>query len=255
MEYLSDPWLVAALLVSGVIAGFVNTLAGGGGLLILPLLMLTGMGPALANGTMRVGVLLQGIEGVRQFHRHGSMTFAVLPGIMIPTLAGALVGTLAASFLPPEILKPVLLTTLIVMAVIMVVKPSTLMPGPDEAPRDLKNTPAAWAGLFLVGAYGGFAQAGVGFIMIAVLAGQLRYDLVRTNALKLAITTGFTILALAIFAWRGQVALLPGLVLAAGMVVGVRFGVGFAHRVSQRMLKWILLVMVVAVCAAAAIKG
>ena len=47
MEYLSDPWLVAALLGSGVIAGFINTLAGGGGLLILPLLMLTGMGPCL----------------------------------------------------------------------------------------------------------------------------------------------------------------------------------------------------------------
>ena len=70
MEYLSDPWLVAALLGSGVIAGFINTLAGGGGLLILPLLMLTGMGPALANGTMRVGVLIQCLEGARQFHRH-----------------------------------------------------------------------------------------------------------------------------------------------------------------------------------------
>ena len=54
MEYLSDPWLVAALLGAGVLAGFINTLAGGGGLLILPLLMLSGMGAALANGTMRI---------------------------------------------------------------------------------------------------------------------------------------------------------------------------------------------------------
>ena len=122
MEYLSDPWLVAALLGSGVIAGFINTLAGGGGLLILPLLMLTGMGPALANGTMRVGVLIQCLEGARQFHRHGSMPVAALPGIMVPTLAGALLGTLAASFLPTTILEPVLLTTLVVMAVVMAVE-------------------------------------------------------------------------------------------------------------------------------------
>lgn len=254
MQYLHDPWLVLALLVAGVVAGVINTVAGGGSLLILPLLMLTGMGPALANGTMRVGVLLQGLEGVRQFHRRGSVHFSALPGIMVPTLAGALLGTLAASYLPPSILKPVLLTTLVVMAAIMVVKPSTLMPGADEIPRELKQTPAAWAGLFLVGAYGGFAQAGVGFIMIAVLAGQLRYDLVRTNALKLAITSCFTILALSIFWWRGQVALLPGLVLAAGMVVGVRLGVGLAHRVSQRALKWMLLIMVLVVSVAAAFK-
>ena len=251
MEYLSDPWLVAALLGSGVIAGFINTLAGGGGLLILPLLMLTGMGPALANGTMRVGVLIQCLEGARQFHRHGSMPMAALPGIMVPTLAGALLGTLAASFLPTTILEPVLLTTLVVMAVVMVLKPSTLVAGPDEAPRALASTPAAWAGLFVTGAYGGFAQAGVGFLLIAVLAGQLRYDLVRTNGLKLAITAGFTILALGIFVWRDQVAWLPGLLVAAGTLLGVRLGVGFAHKVSQRVLKWILLVMVVTVCTAA----
>lgn len=254
MQYLHDPWLVLAMLVAGTVAGVINTVAGGGSLLILPLLMLTGMGPALANGTMRVGVLLQGLEGVRQFHRHGSMRFSVLPGIMVPTLAGALLGTLAASYLPASILKPVLLVTLITMAVVMVVKPSTLTPGPNEAPRELKQTPAAWVGLFIVGAYGGFAQAGVGFIMIAVLAGQLRYDLVRTNALKLAITACFTVLSLGIFWWRGQVAWLPGLVLAAGMMAGVRVGVTLAHKVSQRMLKWMLLVMVVAVCAAAALK-
>ena len=87
MEYLSDPWLVAALLGSGVIAGFINTLAGGGGLLILPLLMLTGMGPALANGTMRVGVLIQCLEGARQFHRHGSMPVAALPVLPVAGLS------------------------------------------------------------------------------------------------------------------------------------------------------------------------
>ena len=106
----------------------------------------------------------------------------------------------------------------------------------------------------MTGAYGGFAQAGVGFLLIAVLAGQLRYDLVRTNGLKLAITAGFTILALGIFVWRDQVAWLPGLLVAAGTLLGVRLGVGFAHKVSQRVLKWILLVMVVTVCAAAAFK-
>jgi len=255
MEYLGDPWLVTALLGSGVIAGFINTLAGGGGLLILPLLMLSGMGPALANGTMRVAVLIQCVEGVRQFHRHGSVPFKVLPGILIPTLSGALIGAVAASFLPTTILKPVLLTTLVVMAVIMVVRPSTLMPEEGETPKALASTPAAWLGLFLTGAYGGFAQAGVGFLAIAVLAGQLRYDLRRTNALKLAMTASFTILALVVFVWRGQVAWLPGLVVGLGTLLGVRLAVGFAHRVSGGWLKGMLLIMVLVTCSAAFLKG
>jgi uncharacterized membrane protein YfcA len=95
----------------------------------------------------------------------------------------------------------------------------------------------------------------VGFVLIAVLVGQLRYDMLRGNALKLAITGSFTVLALGIFVARDQVAWLPGLLVAAGTLLGVRLGVGFAHRVSPRVLKRILLVMVLAVCLAAAIKG
>jgi len=85
--------------------------------------------------------------------------------------------------------------------------------------------------------------------------GQLRYDMLRGNALKLAITGSFTVLALGIFVARDQVAWLPGLLVAAGTLLGVRLGVGFAHRVSPTVLKRILLVMVLAVCLAAAIKG
>jgi len=91
--------------------------------------------------------------------------------------------------------------------------------------------------------------------LIAVLVGQLRYDMLRGNALKLAITGSFTVLALGIFVARDQVAWLPGLLVAAGTLLGVRLGVGFAHRVSPTVLKRILLVMVLAVCLAAAIKG
>jgi len=255
MEYLSDPWLAAALLGAGVLAGFINTLAGGGGLLILPLLMLTGMSAALANGTMRVGVLIQSIEAVRQFNKRGTMPFAPLPAILVPCLLGTLVGALAAAYLPEAILKPVLLTTLVVVALIMVLKPNQMTPGPEEMPLVPNDSLPAWIGLFFAGVYGGFVQAGVGFVLIAVLVGQMRYDLLRGNALKLAITGSFTVLALGIFVWRDQVAWLPGLLVAAGTLVGVRLGVGFAHRVSPKVLKRILLVMVLAVCLAAAIKG
>ena len=94
-------------------------------------------------------------------------------------------------------------------------------------------------------------QAGVGFILIAALAGGLRYDLVRSNALKLVCTAAFSVLALVVFVARGQVLWIPGLILAAGTVVGATLSVRFAIHVAQTTLKWILFVMVAITCGAA----
>ena len=113
------------------------------------------------------------------------------------------------------------------------------------------ETPAAIVALFVAGVYGGFVQAGVGFILIAALAGSLRYDLVRTNALKTVCTGVFSGVALIVFAMRGQVLWVPGLILAVGTVIGAMISVRFAIKVSQNTLKWVLLIMVTITCAAA----
>ena len=109
----------------------------------------------------------------------------------------------------------------------------------------------AAVGLFAAGLYGGFVQAGVGFIIIAAVAGGLRYDLVRTNALKMAITAALTAIALGVFIIRGQVMWIPGLVMAVGTVLGATLSVQFAISVPQVVLKWVLFTMVVITCIAA----
>lgn len=247
MEY-EFTWLTFSLLIaSGVLAGFINTLAGGGSLLTLPALMLLGMPADMANGTNRVAVLLQSLEGMRGFHGHGKLARAAIVPILVPTLAGSLVGALVASYLPTSLLEPVLLTTLMVMAVIMVFRPGVVAPDPEEQPRSLEQTPVGYRWLFAAGLYGGFIQAGVGFVLITAIAGVLRYDLVRANALKLTCTAVFGAMSLIVFASRGQVLWLPGLVLASGTVLGVWLSVRVAVRISQRLLRWLLLVMVLLV--------
>lgn len=254
MEY-EFTWLTLSLLLAaGVIAGFVNTLAGGGSLLTLPALMLLGMPADIANGTNRVAVLIQSIEGVRGFHSHGKLAREALLPILGPSVAGALVGALAASYLPPTWLEPVLLTTLMAMAVAMVLWPTMVVPPLGTEPRTLRQAPSGFVWLFGAGLYGGFIQAGVGFVLIAAMAGVLRYDLVRANALKMAATVIFSIVALAVFIPRGQVLWIPGLVLAAASVIGVRLSVRVAINVNQQVLRWFLLVTVLAVCLAAWIK-
>jgi len=247
MEMLYWPLLV----VTGVAAGIINTLAGGGSNLTVPALMLMGMPADIANGTNRVGIVLQCVVGTLGFHREDELELQDAVPILALMVAGGLAGALTASYTPNLYLKPVMLGTIMTMSLLILVRPSTVIPERGTRERRVAETPRSWVGLLLAGFYGGFVQAGVGFVLIAALAGTLRYDLVRTNALKLLCALVFTTVAMIVFAWRGQVEWLPGLVLAAGTMAGAHVAVKWAISVSQRTLKWFLFWMTLAACGAA----
>lgn len=240
--------LVAAL---GVIASIINILAGGGSNLILPVLMIMGLPAAIANGTNRVGIFLQAVVGVRGFHKAGKLPTDDLRGILLPTLSGGLLGSLLAAYVPENILKPALLLTMLSMAGLMVLRPSVVMPEAGTVPLKVRESRRAFVWLFLSGVYGGFVQAGVGFVLIVAFAGALRYDLVRANALKLVCTFFFTAVALLVFIVNGQIWWDVAAVLALGNMLGARLGVGIALDVSPLTLKRMLFAMtLVAVIAA-----
>ena len=250
---MMDTLYIVLLIVSGIVAGFVNTVAGGGSIFTLPALMLLGMPADIANGTNRVGVFLQSLAGVRGFRQHGKLDQKAIMPILLPTVAGSLIGSWVASVIPVEVLKPVLLGTMIAMTLLIVLKPGTL-PAVDEQILTLKEKPIVNLWLFLAGLYGGFVQAGVGFVLLTALAGVLRYDLVRANALKMLCTLVFGGVALLVFIVQGQVLWMPGLILGASTIIGVQLSVRFAISAKQQTLKWILLGMALLVCVAALIK-
>ncbi len=240
-----------ALAIVGVAAGFVNTLAGGGSLLTLPVLMLAGLPPHVANASNRVAVFLQGVAGTSAFDRHGQLDRSASLTLAAPTLLGALGGATTAAYLPNDILKPVLLTAMISIAVLLLVRPTILAPAPDGTPRSLREAPTAIPALIAIGFYGGFAQAGVGIFLLAAFGGLLRYDLVRANALKLLVTTAFTGLALLVFIGAGQVEWIPGLALAGGMVLGAQIAVRFAITTGHETLRKFVLAVAIVSCLAA----
>ncbi|EAR07492.1 sulfite exporter TauE/SafE family protein [Reinekea blandensis] len=239
-------WFVVLLATTGFIAGIINTLAGGGSNLTLPALMMMGLPADVANATNRVGVFMQSLVGLKGFHGHGELPLQDARGILIPTLVGGLVGAAIASWMPTTLLKPILLITMISMSVVILLKPATVIPQAGEQPYRVQERRRAAAMLFLAGVYGGFVQAGVGFVLIAAIAGGLRYDLVKTNALKILCTMAFTAVALGLFIVRGQVSWVPGLILAMATMAGAQVGVRLALNVSQRFMKWFLLLMTVA---------
>lgn len=249
MEY--DIVLLAVLALLGMIAGWINTLAGGGSNLTLPMLMVLGLPPDVANGTNRVGVIMQGLVAVKGFHKYGRLDTQSIWPILVPSLMGGVIGAIAAAVLPNVALKPLLLGTVLTMSVIILIRPNFIAPEPGTPVRSPNEHRGAWWGLFVAGIYGGFVQASVGFILLAALAGGLRYDLVRANALKMVCTLAFTSVSLGIFIWFDLIEWVPGLVLAAGTMIGTHASVRFAVTVQQNTIKWILFVMTLVSCLAA----
>ncbi len=243
-----DPVILALLCLAGFVAGGINTVAGGGSNLTLPVLMMLGLPADIANGTNRVGVLLQCVVGVAGFDRHNTLDRPAIGPILVPTVLGGGCGAVAAALLPGLYLKPLLLGTILTMSVVILVKPATLAPPPGSTARSPGDNPIAWLGLFGAGVYGGFVQAGVGFILLAALAGGLRYDLLRANALKTVCALAFTAVALAVFILFDQIRWVPGLVLAAGSMLGAHLAVRIAVKVPQVWLKWCLFMMTLAAC-------
>ena len=242
---------VGLLLVTGFLAGIIKTLAGGGSNLTLPALMVMGMPAEVANATNRVGVAIQGLTAVAGFRRHNKLDTDDTVPILVPSVIGGLLGAAAAAYAPSGWIKPLLLGTMLTMALVILVKPSMVAPEPGTPSRKVRDTPSSWWGLGLAGFYGGFVQAGVGFVLLAALAGTLRYDLVRANALKMLCTLVFTIAALGLFIAEGLVMWLPGLILAFGTMFGANMAVKMAINAKPDTLKWFLFIMTLCGCVAA----
>lgn len=243
------------MVMVGVAAGFVNTLAGGGSLLSLPMLMVLGLPADIANGTNRVSVVIQSASSAVAFDRSGRLDRGALVRIVAPTVFGALAGATVASYLPATLLKPLLVGALLVVAVLLVYRPEALVPKIEagEAPR--APHVAHLLGLVGIGFYGGFVQAGVGILLLAYLGGVLRYDLVRGNAIKAVAVTAFTAVALVVFLLRGQVDWKTGLVFSVGTALGALLGVRFAVTAPQDTLRKILFVAVVLSCIGALVRS
>ncbi|ARN75063.1 sulfite exporter TauE/SafE family protein [Oceanicoccus sagamiensis] len=242
---------IVLLMITGLLAGVINTLAGGGSNLTLPALMVMGMPADIANATNRVAVTLQNVVAMQGFYKHDKLPTDDLIPILLPTLIGGFFGAIGASYAPEWVLKPLLLGVMLSMTVIMLVKPSVISPPLGTIPHKVKDKTSAWWWLAGAGFYAGFIQAGVGFILITALAGSLRYDLVRTNALKVVCVLVPTVVALAVFTARGQVLWLPGMILAVGSMAGAYIAVKFAITAKPSTLKWFLFIMTL--CGSAAV--
>lgn len=226
------------MLAASTLAGAVNILAGGGSFLTVSLLLLLGVPAAVANSTSRVGVLTQSLAGLWGFHRHGVVDWRWALAVSLPVVAGAGLGAWLALTIPPQAFSRLLATTMLVMTGWTLWRQRAAAGSPDPA-RTGWGPVATHLGFFLIGVYGGFIQAGIGFLLLAFTSAA-GFDLVKGNAIKLLHVLLITIVALAIFGSAGTIDWGLGVTLGAGHFLGGSLGVRLAMRLPPRWMQRIV---------------
>ena len=209
----------ALLILAGIAAGFINTVAGGGSLLTLPLLIFMGLPPAMANGTNRVALVIQNMSAIAGFKSKGISSFKYASILGATAFVGAIVGAKISVELSGELFNRIL-SVVIVLVVASVIFNPMKNAGQQIERLTTKHQVIGAITFFFVGIYGGFIQAGVGFIIMAALTFVNRFSLVKTNSIKVFVVLIYTFAALGVFIYSGMVNWLFGLTLAVGNGTG-----------------------------------
>jgi len=224
-------WIYVLAGVVGVVAGGINTLAGSGSLLTLPMLVFLGLPADVANGTNRVGIAFQSLVGLATLRRAGRLQLGKREfKLLIPTLIGSAIGATIAIQMGEWVMRVVIGVVMAASLVVVLGKPARFVEGAQEA------KPLTWL-VFIafigIGFYGGFIQASVGVLLLIGLVAGAGYDVVTANGIKLFLTFTYTLVALPIFALNGQVDWMMGGLMAIGQGVGAwgaaRFSVQNEH--------------------------
>ncbi|NOZ61348.1 MAG: sulfite exporter TauE/SafE family protein [Calditrichaeota bacterium] len=229
---------ISLLFLLGIVAGFINVMAGGGSTLTLPMLIFLGLDGAVANGTNRVAILVQNLSAVLSFKQENFSQFKTSLKLAAFTLPGAIIGALVAVSISNDLFKKILGMIIIGVVITMVV---------PRAKKDFGSETGnykpylLYPALFGVGFYGGFIQAGVGFLIMATLHYLMKLNLVRVNMHKVFIIFIYTIPALLIFILTKNIDWIFGIVLAGGMAFGGWWSAKLAVKRGEKVVRIVLM--------------
>ncbi len=216
---MEEIYKLTLLFLTGSIAGFINIMAGGGSTITLPLLIFFGLDSAMANGTNRIAVFIQNIAAIISFKQEKFAQFKLSFKLSLCTLPGAIIGAIVAVKIGNELFQKIL-GIVIIGIMITILFPRINRPATSQIYAESYNPWLLYPAMLGIGFYGGFIQAGVGFIIMAALLHLMKLDLIRVNMHKVFIVFVFTFPAILIFIFTGNVKWSYALVLSAGNAFG-----------------------------------
>jgi uncharacterized membrane protein YfcA len=229
-------WEALLLIIGGLFAGAINTVAGGGSMLTVPLLVLAGVPGNAANGSNRVGILTSNVAAVATFRRLGVDGLRHASRVVVPVVLGGLIGSFAVGRVLDDAAFERVFGLLMIPLVILSVRRPT-----NATEEHAWSTAKVVIVFLLIGIYGGAFQAGVGLVLLAALT-RSGFDLVMSNSIKVIVNTAVTVVALPVFILNGDVEWVPALVLAAGFVVGGWLGAQASFRGGEVLIRRVMVV-------------
>jgi len=234
----------AILFGVGLFAGVINVMAGGGSTLTLPVLIFLGLEPVTANGTNRVAIIIQNIFATLSFRQKKVSQFRQSLTFALWTIPGAIIGTLVAVRISDQWFQIIL--GMVMMGIVI----SMLIPRPVREATD-RGVQSKWIFPILlgIGFYGGFIQAGIGFLFMAAFYHLLQMNLVFVNLHKVVVILMYTLPALLIFALSGHVDWLLGLSLASGNALGAWYAAQLMVVRGEKVVRYMFMVAIAVMAA------
>jgi uncharacterized membrane protein YfcA len=232
---------VAIVLVVGLVAGALNSVAGGGTTVTYPTLVFIGLDPISANATSTLALWPGYVAATAGFRRELTGTRRLLVELAIPSLAGGIIGAVLLLLTPSrtfELLAPFLILG---AAVLLLVQDHP--PSPAHPERAARATAGLLAWQFCASIYGGYFGAGLGFVLLVGYGMFGNRDFLQSSGLKNATTVLINGIALAYFIAKGTIVWADGLAMAIGATAGGYSGATIARRVGARRVRRFVVVL------------
>lgn len=238
-------WIeITALIVTGVMVGFINTLAGGGTIISLSVFLIMGLPIDVANGTNRIAVILQNMTSSHAFYQKKVLDIRKGSWLALPAIIGSILGAWLAVDIDRESFGKAIAVVMLLMIFFMFFKTEKFLKGRPE----LMAKKVSWVQFvifFFIGIYGGMFQVGVGYFLLAALVAGAGFDLIRANALKVWVVLLYTVFALAVFVGNNAVDWKFGLIHAIGNIIGAYIASHMAVQKGITFVKWVIVVVIV----------
>lgn len=231
------------LIPVGFVAGFINTIAGGGTLLTLPTLIFLGLPASVANGTNRIAIFVQTLTAVKGFKSKGISTYPFSLYLGISSFLGSFIGAKLAVDISGEMFNRILAIIMIMVLIAIMIKPSSKL---LEIPERLTGKYLYWAIFifFFLGIYGGFINAGIGFLMLLILPYLNGLSLLKSNATKVFVVAVYTIGAVIVFALENKINYPLAFILTIGNATGAWVGSRWSVKKDDKVIKLFLIITV-----------
>jgi uncharacterized protein len=234
---------IIALIAAGSLVGFINTLAGGGSIISLTVLMMLGLPATVANGTNRIAILIQNLTAVSSFKQQKVLEVKKGFALAIPAIAGSIIGAWIAADINEIIFERAVAVVMLMMLIFILYKPQQWIKEREEL-TSRKVSFLQIVLFFFIGMYGGFIQLGVGYFLLAGIVLGAGYELVKANAIKVLIVLLYTPFTIIVFVMNDQVNWAYGLVLTIGNVAGAFIASRMAVKKGAAFVRWVIVMVI-----------